>query len=276
MKNRDFFITRLNQPSIPIHQHDFFEIVYVWRGEATHIANDKKMKIRAGDLFFMTRTDEHGYEDCVDFEIVNILFTPAFLGKRSFDREEYQPFFEAIVAEEKSLKGFFHVSLNGKADLIVRNLIGGMLQEFGRPDLGAEEMLRNSFRNVLILATRAHNGSGFDKPAARGTQKLQENFRKAVDFIEANFDRAISLEEIAKVAGLNRTYFSEIFHRVMGRKLSNYLMDLRMFKAATLLKNSDLSIKETAYRSGFSDLRHFTRVFQKHYHCTPGKFRTRG
>lgn len=87
--------------------------------------------------------------------------------------------------------------------------------------------------------------------------------RHIINYIEKNYRNAISLEELAEIAGFSAPYLSRIFKKEFGMNFSSYVNHLRVKEAKTLLVSSELSIKEISYELGFSDSNYFARVFKK-------------
>jgi YesN/AraC family two-component response regulator len=100
--------------------------------------------------------------------------------------------------------------------------------------------------------------------------------RKAEQYIQRNFSRKISLEEIAKVSGFSSPYFSTLFKKEMGENLSGYLSRLRVEKATELLTSTSLSLNAIAKACGIEDQRWFSKIFKAHTGKSPGKFRRQG
>ncbi|MDR0376217.1 MAG: helix-turn-helix domain-containing protein [Spirochaetaceae bacterium] len=100
--------------------------------------------------------------------------------------------------------------------------------------------------------------------------------RKAERFIYENYNRKISLKEIASASGLSAPYFSTIFKEEMGENLSTYLSRLRVEKAYHLLTETTMTLSEIAESCGFEDQSWFSKIFKKISGTSPGKYRTQG
>ena len=92
---------------------------------------------------------------------------------------------------------------------------------------------------------------------------------KAVQYIENNFYRNISLEEVSQVVHMNTAYFSTLFKKQTGKKYIDYVTDLRMEKARKLILNTDLKIVNIAEMVGYSSTKHFARIYKEKYGVTP-------
>jgi YesN/AraC family two-component response regulator len=97
--------------------------------------------------------------------------------------------------------------------------------------------------------------------------------RKAERYIQENYSRKISLQEIAKVSGLSAPYFSTIFKEERGENLSTYLNRLRIEKAGHLLLKTDMPLSDIARACGFEDQSWFSRMFKSYTGLSPGKYR---
>ena len=99
--------------------------------------------------------------------------------------------------------------------------------------------------------------------------------KEAINYIEQNFQNNITIEDIAKVCGINRSYFGKIFRRSTGRSPQEFLMNYRMIKAAELLKLTSLSIADISSAVGYENQLHFSRAFKKKYGISPRECRNR-
>lgn len=84
------------------------------------------------------------------------------------------------------------------------------------------------------------------------------------------------LPELAKMAGFGETKMKDLFKQVFGDTIYNYYQQARMEEAAFLLKHGGLSVSETGYQLGFSNLSHFGRLFEKYHGVKPKKYTTGG
>lgn len=96
---------------------------------------------------------------------------------------------------------------------------------------------------------------------------------KAKQFIDANFGKDISLEDVSRVVDISPYYFSKVFKEEAGMNFIEYLTKVRMENAKKLLRNPELSVKEICIRSGYGDPNYFSRIFKKYEGVTPSEFR---
>ena len=107
-------------------------------------------------------------------------------------------------------------------------------------------------------------------------KKLRDFYMKeALNFIEGNYQRDISIEEIADRSGLNRSYFSRLFREMFGESPQSFLIKYRMNKASELLKHSKISIGDVGRQVGYENQLHFSRAFKNIFGVSPREYRDR-
>ncbi len=97
--------------------------------------------------------------------------------------------------------------------------------------------------------------------------------KEALVFIDRNYQRDISIEEIAAVCGLNRSYFGKVFRDAVGESPQAYLLHYRMARAAQLLKETRLPIGEIAAQVNYPNQLHFSRAFKNVHGVSPREYR---
>lgn len=115
--------------------------------------------------------------------------------------------------------------------------------------------------------------------SAKSTKLVQSSkmsdyyIKEAINYIEQNFQNNITIEDIAAVCGINRSYFGKIFRNSIGRSPQEFLMNYRMVKATELLKLTSLSIAEIGSAVGYENQLHFSRAFKTIYGISPREWR---
>ncbi len=98
----------------------------------------------------------------------------------------------------------------------------------------------------------------------------------AIDYIQKNFQRNLSLEEIARQMYLSKYHFERVFVQNMGMTVYRYIGDLRLNRAMWLLKTTEATIADIAAEVGYSDAQALTKLFKKNLGTTPAKYRKNG
>lgn len=109
----------------------------------------------------------------------------------------------------------------------------------------------------------------------KGSQLRDFYIHEALNFMEHNFQNDISVEDVATVCGLNRSYFGKIFKQAVGKSPQEFLLSYRMAKATELLKLTQLSIGDISQAVGYDNQLHFSRAFKNIYGMSPREWRNR-
>jgi len=99
--------------------------------------------------------------------------------------------------------------------------------------------------------------------------------RKAIEFIELNYYRKISISEMCQHVGLDRSYVYSIFKEHLNMSPQEYLIKYRMEKSCALLKNTQLSIGDISRSVGYEDALLFSKMFKKINGMSPREYRKR-
>lgn len=108
-------------------------------------------------------------------------------------------------------------------------------------------------------------------------QKIKhvDRIERALHYIHTHYTEKITLEEAAAHAALSPTYFSKVFKDEIGVSLTQYINQIRINHAKTLLKTTPCTLIEIAGLVGFDDQSYFSRVFKQELNISPGKYRAK-
>jgi two-component system response regulator YesN len=125
------------------------------------------------------------------------------------------------------------------------------------------EIIRDFVKNVIAENTmsRADNSDLLIK--------------KAVQYINDNYNKKISLDDIAGYVGISKYYFSVLFKKERDITFSSYLNTVRIEKAKQLLKNPQITIGDVVYEVGFNDPQYFSKTFKKYVGMTVTEYRSK-
>jgi two-component system response regulator YesN len=127
------------------------------------------------------------------------------------------------------------------------------------------EKLRTWFLEKIMEACRYIN--------TKKEKQTSGVISKAKNYIEINYKKDISLDDVSRTVDISPYYFSKLFKEETGENFIDYLTNIRIEKAKSLLKNSDLSIKNICVDTGYSDPNYFSRIFKKLVGVTPTEYR---
>lgn len=102
---------------------------------------------------------------------------------------------------------------------------------------------------------------------------IHAKIEQAKQFIDRNFDKKVTLEDMAAQVNLSPKYFSRIFKEITGEGFNEYRLSVKTIQACDLLKKSDYTVTEIASRLGYQNLESFIRMFEKIEKMSPSQYR---
>ena len=239
----DFEIYRSNYP--------FSFIKYTIKGKGTLSSNNKTYQLLPGILSGFCAGVDHRYISDRNDPMEHIFIT--FLGTEA----------KSILQKSGLGKGGAVKVQNPEEALsLIENifLAGIEKQPFS-------QIICSSYLRILLLKQGTNSLSKEAFSASLNT------FRKCKDYINKNFSDDISISDAATSCNINVRYMSSLFKKYADTTPHEYLMKLKLNKAANLLLNSSLTIKKVADLIGFPDPYHFSRNFKKYNGLSPKKYR---
>lgn len=253
---------------IKFHQHEELELSYILRGQGTRVIGDTMERFSEGEVIFIPSNVPHCWSfdaDKVDDEgkIENITL---IIHKEVLERLALN-FPECALSIRTLLDIRTGLSLSLAAIEKVQLFLRRMVKE---NDL---ERLSSLLLIVQAIATTAHVhrevGDAIHKK--NSSDKLHLIHR----YVMHNFQRHITIEEVAKAVQMSKSSFCIFFKREVGMTFITFLNEFRVKSACKMLNETDKSIAEVCYAVGFTDIPHFNRTFKKVLGSTPTAFRRR-
>lgn len=115
-----------------------------------------------------------------------------------------------------------------------------------------------------------------DSISAHQSHKLiADDIERGMAFMEANYGEDITRGQAADEAGMSESHFARLLKEKTGLSFTDFMNQLRIDRAAELLRKTDKGLMHIALETGFSDQSYFTRVFRKSMNITPGQYRAK-
>ncbi len=92
-------------------------------------------------------------------------------------------------------------------------------------------------------------------------------------YVEQNYERSVTVQEIADHLALDRSYVHRIFKKRMNMSVKEYILSLRMADASSYLIHTDLPVSDIARSVGYDDVLYFSRLFRKKKGRSPSEYR---
>ncbi len=162
----------------------------------------------------------------------------------------------------------------GTRDRFLVSVLAAIRDNLESPSRGSPLFLESVTGPLLHHLLREYsNLGGRVERGVASTALHAPGIDDAIDYMESNLDRTLSLTKIAEAAGLSRYHFLRQFKAATGQTPHRYLMQRRLERAKKSLLDPRRSIGEIALATGFSSQSHLTTAFRKAYGVSPGKFR---
>ena len=140
-----------------------------------------------------------------------------------------------------------------------------LFQDFSRQDYLFE--MRSSAKIIKILSVFA------EKIDRSGETLTSKKLRKSIDYIYENFNRDVTIPELAELEHLSVSRYYTLFKESTGYSPSEYIIVLRINRACTFLQQTDMTVKEIALQVGYHDPFYFSRLFKKYMKTSPMEYR---
>ena len=132
----------------------------------------------------------------------------------------------------------------------------------------SDELMSTVLKSIIISMVRETRLS-----TEEHTRRDASLTRDIIQYIQSNYDRELSYEQLAEKFHMNPVYINRVFKKNTGVSLHVFLVNYRITTAMEIMRSGSMSVKEIAAMVGFSDLPHFTKTFKKITGITPGRYR---
>lgn len=164
--------------------------------------------------------------------------------------------------------------LDAQGITAVATLCEAIMKEDAERATGSTIMIRGYLLQLIGLVWRTYGERlkelSNDHPSAAARR---QTMTKLLAYFRDNVEQPISLSDAASVVHLSPTYLAHLVKRETGKTFVELLTGRRIARAKELLVHTNLSVKEIAYRSGFTDVAYFSRRFRQVEGCTPVSIR---
>lgn len=252
----------------PPHWHASFEILLPIVNGYRALCGGKDYNLREGDILIIG--------PCMIHE----LFAP-----EKGERIIFQPCLNHISTKEINLLTMIInpatlITPEGYPQIYdrIKKLILEIKEEYFGGAPYQETIIMSKFLEILACVGRWHvtdHTAGVQKDTGANSRQKEyvEKFILITDYINNHFAEDLSLETVASQAGFSKFHFSRLFKQYTDSTFYKYLNQKRIEFAKSLLQDPGVSVTEVAFKSGFSSLSAFLRMFKLMNNCTPTEFR---
>lgn len=252
------------------HTHDFAELIIITRGGGIHWIDGEEYEVSAGDIFLIQGNTSHCFTERFNLEMYNIMFDNSFLRdhlKSLYSLPGFNAFFLFEPTYRKKHKFQSHLHLTGNALLPLQSLLHQMELECRSVSPGTDLLLLAKTLEIFVMISKEYSCN--NNPMVASLFRLGE----VVTRLENEYMQHWTLKRIAKIAAMAPSTLIPVFKKVTGESPIEYLLRVRLEKAAAILLQGSKSISEIAHECGFADSNYFSRQFKKLFGISPRIYR---
>lgn len=251
----------------PLHYHEEFELNFIENakgakrmvGDHMHEIDDLELVLVGPNLQHAWFTHQAGNTQIHE---ITIQFHKDLFDEKLLRRNQLN-FIRMML--EKSLKG---ILFSRETIQALKPRIKSLTQKNGFDSV--LELLSilhdlSTSRNMITLSDTSFNNETY----TYNSRRIETTF----EYMKQNFDKPITLGDVAKLANMSEASFSRFFKQRTGINFIESLNEIRLGHASRLLIDTTQSIAEVAYNCGFNNISNFNRIFKKKKNTTPKEFR---
>lgn len=254
----------------PIHYHSSFELTLILNSSGNRIVGDSVEKYESNDLVLIGPEIYHKWDDDdVSPEkknkahVITIQFSKDFLDESLFLKESFLSIRNLLNDSQRGLK-FSNDTYATIAEKML-NLVSFK---------GFEATIE--FLKILHILSISNDKKYLSSEGFISIKNDEKGDRinKMYDYILTHFSNPnLRITELASESSMSASAFGHFFKRSTNKSFTQFVVDLRLGFAIRLLLNSDLSISEIAFKSGFNNIANFNRLFKKNKFISPKQYR---
>lgn len=248
--------------SVP-HYHEDIEIMTIKEGQLEYTVNGKSLLLREGDTLVINSNQIH-YNTCVNGEVAKyvicVLHPSILVNSVAVEMQAVRP-----IIDNPDLPYLRFRYINERTDSI-RNLVLGM------PDIRHDPFaVTKQFYQIWDIIRKQAESLGATEEVV--SDPKMQSFKAMMLFIANNYQKQITLGDIASSGNISKSLCNTLFHQYVGESPINYLMHLRSRKVAELLRSGKMSMSEIASLTGFGGVSYMSETFRKFFEKSPREYR---
>lgn len=255
------------------HWHADFELIRIISGEMSCRVNTKVIHLHEDDCIFINSQQLHfeysiSKKECTYERI--LVHPKIFTDIETLQADYVEPFYNDFA------QSYFYYPATGKQTAAIRPMIDKIVSlENSKPkayELSIIGFLNIIFSSIYSKLPEEAISLNFIKPITKKNADLEIQ-RNMVSFIQANYDKKITLNDIAASGNVSRSKCCTIFQAYLHQSPNDFLNSYRLNMSYNLLKGTTESITTIASSCGFNHLSYFSKAFYQKFKCTPRELR---
>jgi len=253
---------------VPLHWHNEFEINYMVSGAAQFRCANKNIIAHEGDIVILAPNTIHSVYQYKDFSDTHdaLAFSGEMFGLSSDDRS-IATLIRPII--NGNLEITSHITSDKPYYKEIKKCTESIFNCVKINSAQYDMLLKSELLRLLWILS----DNGEIKKSAFAVSTELDGLKPAMQYITENFKEDITIDRLAELAHLSKSYFMNRFKQHFGIGAMEYIIQLRIKSACEALQNSNKTITQISYECGFNNLSNFNRQFKKTVGCTPKEYR---
>ncbi|WP_243159449.1 helix-turn-helix domain-containing protein [Clostridium sp. SM-530-WT-3G] len=256
---------------VPIHWHKEMEITLIKKGQGIHKIDLNPLNVEEGDIVFVKPSLLHSIEQTANKDIMiwsTMVFNLNMLNSALTDGCLIK-FFAPIFNSQNELPMIIRKDSPGYDDVLLT--IKRIFECYDKKIYGFELELKSLLYHLFYIIYS--NKLVKEKKVSTITKEVSDTIKLILKFIHENYEKDLSVEEIALKCNFSEYHFMRFFKKHIGMTCIEYINNYRLETASSLLSNTNKSILDISFKVGFNNVSYFNKLFKKKYNITPKEFR---
>lgn len=250
-----------------VHYHDCLEINVVLGGSGVNYIENQKYEMKKGDIYIINPFEHHFAAVQRHLKMKVIIFKADYIWQNCPENYDFiQPFYV------KNSVGGNRIALSDVEFFDAVEIVGLLEREYKGLKHGRQLFIKAGLMALLAVIYR-NVCSEETKNLTIYQNSAYEKIRPAAEYIQKHMEEPLTLDMLAKLSCMSRTYFCAYFKKVMQMTVSEYIEIVRVNKARLLLETTGYSSLEIAYLCGYGSLSGFNAAFKRLSGISPGLYR---
>lgn len=257
---------------VNLHWHEETEIICFEKGTFSITLNMNAYEIKAPALLFVGAGDIHSLELEKGQEESAVVFDLNMLSFEHFDGIQYE-IIQPLLKKNLQFPTILDAKQGPCFSEILR-LYQKIYQSSTSYSLVGYMQIKGYFYEMLACLYE-HQMLWRTDTVKEPELSNMEHMKTILRYVKQEYDNPITIEEVAKAAGLNPQYLCRYFKKVTGKTLTEYINEVRIEKAAQMLKETNEKIITVATACGYDNISYFIKRFKKQKGVTPQEYRNK-
>jgi AraC-like DNA-binding protein len=259
------------QEPFALHGHaDFSEVVVVTGGRGLHRIEGEVWPLSVGDVLVVKGEDAHEYCDLDELSLINILYQSDQLRWDLGDLLALPGYHALFTLEPQRRRRH---QFNSRLHLTPAEVgyVTGLIDQLDA-ELAARAAGFGFIATALFMQLVGYLSRAYGRSRGPDSQALLR-IASAITHLETRYAEEIELDDLAEMAHMSKRSFLRTFRAATGQSPIAYLIQIRLNRAADLLRTASYPITDTAFAVGFQDSNYFARQFRRVMGVTPRAYR---